>query len=94
MLVRRITSTAARVVPEEAYEDSRNAAQELDLFADPAEEERKERQKQYARKEKALQRAVLAIKEKYGKNAMLRGMNFLPEATAIERNGQVGGHRA
>ena len=92
--VRRITVTAARVVPEEAYEAGKNAAQELDLFADPAAEARKERQRQYAKKEKALQRAVLAIKEKYGKNAMLRGMNFLPGATAIERNGQVGGHRA
>ena len=92
--VRRITVTAARVVSEEAYEAGKNAVQELDLFADPVAEARKERQRQYAKKEKALQRAVLAIKEKYGKNAMLRGMNFLPGATAIERNGQVGGHRA
>ena len=63
------------------------------MFADPEEEKCKERQCQLARKEKSLQQAVLAIKKKYGRNAMLRGMNFLPGATAIERNGQVGGHK-
>ena len=47
--VRRITVTAARVVPEEAYEAGKNAAQELDLFADTAAEARKERQRQYAK---------------------------------------------
>ena len=94
LLVRRITVTAAGLITEGAMTERENGNKELDLFADPAEEQRKERARQYARKEHSLQRAVLAIKEKYGKNAMLRGMSFLPGATAIERNGQVGGHKA
>lgn len=94
LLVRRITVTAAGLISERDWEARKNGNQELDLFADPGEEDRKERQCQLKRNEKSLQQAVLAIKEKYGRNAMLRGMNFLPGATAIERNGQVGGHKA
>ncbi|MBE6103234.1 MAG: DNA methylase [Selenomonas ruminantium] len=94
LLVRRITVTAAGLISERDWEAREDGIQELDLFADPGEEERKERQCQLKRKEKSLQQAVLAIKNKYGRNAMLRGMNFLPGATAIERNGQVGGHKA
>ena len=45
-------------------------------------------------KEKKRQQAVLAIKEKYGKNAILKGTDFLEGATARERNGQIGGHKA
>ncbi len=45
-------------------------------------------------KEKEMQKALLQIKKKYGKNAILKGMNFMDGATTIERNGQVGGHRA
>ena len=94
LLVRRITVTAAELITEEAMREQEKGNQELDLFADPVEEQKKELARQSARKEKSLQQAVLAIKGKYGKNAMLRGMNFLPGATAIERNGQVGGHKA
>ena len=94
LLIRRITVTAAGLITEGTMVERENTNQELDLFADPSEEQRKERARQYARKEHSLQRAVLAIKEKYGKNAMLRGMNLLPGATATERNGQVGGHKA
>ena len=43
--------------------------------------------------ERRRQKAVLAIRKKYGKNAILKGMNYLDGATARERNGQVGGHR-
>ena len=41
-----------------------------------------------------MQEAVLSVKKKYGKNAILRGMNFKEGATAKERNGQIGGHKA
>ena len=94
LLVRRITVTAAELITEETMREQEKGNQELDLFADHVEEKKKELARQSARKEKSLQQAVLAIKGKYGKNAMLRGMNFLPGATAIERNGQVGGHKA
>ena len=41
-----------------------------------------------------MQRAVLALRRKYGKNAVLKGMNLQEGATAISRNGQIGGHKA
>ena len=45
-------------------------------------------------REKKLQETTLAIKKKFGKNAILKGMNLEDGATAISRNGQIGGHRA
>ena len=45
-------------------------------------------------KEKNLQQAILSLKKKYGKNAVLKGMNFKEGATMIDRNGQIGGHKA
>ena len=44
-------------------------------------------------KEHNLQKSILSIKQKYGKNAILKGMNFEDGATAIDRNSQVGGHK-
>ena len=46
------------------------------------------------KKERALQRATLLLQDKYGKNAVLKGMNLIEGGTTIERNGQIGGHRA
>ena len=45
-------------------------------------------------KEKRVQEALVSIKNKYGKNAVLKGMNFYDKATQIKRNGLVGGHNA
>ena len=57
-------------------------------------EKKREQEKAALAKERKLQEAMLAIKGKYGKNAVLKGMNFQEDATARERNGQVGGNRA
>lgn len=57
---------------------------QYDLFTDPAELEREHR----------MQTAMLDIKEKFGKNAILKGMNLQESATTIERNGQIGGHKS
>ena len=46
------------------------------------------------KKERSLQEAMLSVKKKYGKNAMLKGMNLQEGATAMERNSQIGGHKA
>ena len=94
LFVRRVTICACRVIPEkdvvreESYE-------QLDLFTDYEEvqRERKEEDERLA-KEKALQLAELSIKDRYGKNAILKGTNFLDGAMARERNRQVGGHKA
>ena len=89
LLVRRIYITATHVIGErEAETDA--PMEQLDLFTDP-EAQRQEEEK--LQKERRMQEAMLQIKRKYGKNAILKGMNFEEGATARERNRQVGGHR-
>lgn len=91
--VRRMYITAAHVVPER--EKRAPAAQQLDLFSDyGAEAAKREAEEAALEKEKRRQLAVLEIKNKYGKNAILKGKNFEEGATAKERNEQVGGHKA
>ena len=69
--------------------------EQLDLFTDYAAlEEQHQHEKEEFDRERKLQQAVLDIKKRYGKNAVLRGMNFEEGATAIQRNSQIGGHKA
>ncbi|WP_028521756.1 DNA methylase [Ruminococcus flavefaciens] len=90
--VRRITICANRVVPAESV---REEFHQLDFFTDPEEEQRRrEAEERELRRERSLQLAMLDIKERYGKNALLRGANFRDGATARMRNQQIGGHRA
>ena len=88
LLVRRITIAACHVVPEKAAEEP---CEQLDLFTDP---QQQEKEQQRLEKEKRRQQAVIGIKRKYGKNAILKGMNYQEGATTRQRNGQVGGHKA
>lgn len=93
LLVRRMYVVANHVMYERDIK--KDDFVQLDLFSDwdsvQAEQEKKEQEKQ---REKAIQQAMLGIKKKYGKNAILKGLNFEEGATSIERNGQVGGHKA
>lgn len=67
----------------------------MDLFTDYAALEVKKKEVQEERnREKSVQKAVLDIKKKYGKNAVLKGMNLIEGATAVTRNRQIGGHKA
>ena len=94
LLVRRITLTANRVVVENSAK-KQDTFEQMDLFTDYAKREAEEKKEQQElEKEKKLQRAMLDIKKKYGKNAVLKGMNLQEGATARNRNGQIGGHRA
>ena len=94
LLIRRLTITALDVKSEEAAKSTEKEEQ-LDLFADYEKIKKEEEEEQEARdREKKLQKTALFIKEKFGKNAILRGMNFEEGATARERNKQIGGHRA
>ena len=95
LLVRRINVTANHVVEERADMVKQDAFEQLNLFTDYGllEEKRKEEQ-QVLEREKQMQKAVLNLKKRYGKNAILKGMNFKEGATAIERNRQIGGHKA
>lgn len=90
LLIRRITIAANHTISGERVPSSAPYEQ-LDLFTDIAAEDART---QTLDQEKRLQQALLSIKKKYGKNAILKGMNFEEGATAITRNGQVGGHKA
>ena len=69
--------------------------EQLDLFTDyEAEEKKRHALEQSMKKERKIQDAALEIKKKFGRNAVLRGMNFLEGATMQERNLQIGGHKA
>ena len=91
LLVRRATIAACHVIAQDAV---KKEPKQLDLFADTEESEKQRKKAEARRKEKQLQKAILQIQKKYGKNAVLKGTNFLEGATMKERNNQVGGHRA
>ncbi len=94
LLVRRVYLTANHVEDESAV-PAGPVNEQLDLFTDYEALERKRREEAEAlEKEKKLQQAVLDIKKKFGKNAVLRGMNLQEGATARQRNEQIGGHKA
>lgn len=93
-LVRRI-SIGANHVADESMVRNEPVFEQLDLFTDYAALKREKEEKETElQKERKLQQAMLCIKKKYGKNAILKGMNLLEGATAMERNRQIGGHRA
>lgn len=94
LLVRRITITANRVIDEKAAQ-RKDEYQQLDLFTDYKAEEVRQREEQTElEREKRMQKAMLDIKHKFGKNAILKGMNLQEGATAKDRNSQIGGHKA
>lgn len=80
---------------DEASAPDKRAFEQLDLFTDyAAEQERRDREAAELEREKRMQKAILDIKERFGKNAILKGMNLQEGATMKDRNGQIGGHRA
>ena len=94
LTVRRLNITATHVISEEEAQQTDTPVQ-LDLFTDYAALERqKEEERQRLDREHRLQEARLAITQKFGKNAILKGLNFEDGATQKERNQQIGGHRA
>ncbi|MBQ1585446.1 MAG: DNA methylase, partial [Muribaculaceae bacterium] len=94
LLIRRINLTANHVV-NEASVRQHEPPQQLDLFTNYEEVERKRKEEREAlEKERRMQEARLAIKRRFGKNAILKGLNFEEGATAKERNAQIGGHKA
>lgn len=90
LLVRRVNIVACHVLREQDAPKAGDMVQ-LDLFAPVENLEKREQQRQ---REKRRQQAVIEIKKKYGKNAILKGMNLEEGATARNRNAQIGGHKA
>ena len=95
LVIRRLNLTTNHVVSEATVSAQDHAPQQLDLFTDyeALEKQRQEEQAQLD-KERRMQEVQLKIKKRFGKNAILRGLNFEEGATAKERNEQIGGHRA
>lgn len=94
LLIRRINITANKLVDEHTVTND-DAYEQLDFFTD-YEAVKKQREKEEAdlERERHMQEAMLNIKKKYGKNAILKGMNLQEGATAKDRNAQIGGHKA
>lgn len=94
--VRRVTVTACKLLTEsdaKQYESGRT--EQLSFFDNPNEiQERREREQAELDKERKCQETILEIRKKYGKNAILKGVNYEEGATTKERNGQIGGHKA
>ena len=94
LLVRRLNITAGRVLHEGAQEREKQPVQ-LELFVDYEAQKKENARKEAAqKKERKVQEALLDIKKRFGKNAILKGLNFEEGATAKERNQQIGGHKA
>ena len=94
LLVRRLNLTTGHVVYENEVKNKPQIVQ-LDLFGDyEAEEQRMKEESEQLKKERKLQETTLQIKKRFGKNALLKGLNFQDGATARERNEQIGGHKA
>ena len=94
LLVRRFYLTATRVADERSAPDKK-AFEQMDLFTDyAASQERKAEESAELEREKKVQRTMLDIKRRFGKNAILKGMNLEEGATAKERNNMIGGHRS
>ena len=94
LLVRRLYLTANNLISESEKKE-KTVFEQLDLFTDyTALEKQQTKEKERLERERKMQQAVLDIKKKFGKNAILKGMNLQEGATTQERNKQIGGHKA
>lgn len=94
LLVRRVNISMNHVV-EEASMENDSMGEQLDLFTDyQALQEKQAKEAAELAREKMKQKAILSISKKYGKNAILKGMNLEAGARTVERNNQIGGHQA
>ena len=95
LLIRRMNISVNRLILESEVKDTSSGSEQLSIFVDYEEEERKRAEEDAAlKREKQMQTAIIDIKKRYGKNAILKGMNLEEGATAKDRNSQIGGHKA
>lgn len=93
LLIRRITIALEHVIPEDEIPET--SYEQMDLFTDyPALEAKKEEEKKEHMKERRVQEALLSIRERFGSDAVIRGLNLREGATGLERSKQIGGHKA
>lgn len=94
LLIRKINISVNNLVDEQSVKQDDGFVQ-LDFFTDySAAQKQKEQEEKDLEREKRMQQAMLGIKKKFGKNAVLKGMNLEQGATAKDRNAQIGGHKA
>lgn len=94
LLVRRVSISANHVISESEGKDNQSYEQ-LDLFTDYEElRKKREHEQQELKKERAIQETTINLRNKFGKNAVLKGANLQEGATTKDRNSQIGGHRA
>ena len=91
--VRRMYIVANHIIPETDSVKS-DSGRQLNLFSDYAFCEEQRLRMEAEKKEKAIQRTIIGLKKRFGKNAVLKGMNLFEGATTVERNSQIGGHKA
>ena len=95
LLIRRLNIAANHVIDEASAPKPNAGFEQLDLFTDYADREAEQKKEaEELERERKMQRAVLTIRKKYWKNAILKGMNLEEGATAKDRNEQIGGHKA
>ena len=94
LFIRRVTLAANHLI-EESQTAEEGQFEQLDLFTDytALEKERNEEEERFSR-ERRLQEAILSVKKRFGKNAVLKGTSLQEGSTAVERNSQIGGHKA
>lgn len=93
LLIRRVNLAVCNLIPEDEIPEDKPV--QMDMFTDYEALEREQKETRAAEeKERKLQRVTLAMQDKFGKNAILKGMNLVEGGTTIERNGQIGGHKA
>lgn len=95
LLIRRLNISATHIIPEAEKASRERPFEQLNLFSDyTTGDAEKEKHDAELKRERRMQDAIIKIKDKFGKNAILKGMNFEDGATAKDRNAQIGGHKA
>ena len=94
LLIRRVNISANHIISENLI-FNKNEYEQIEFFTDYMQiEKNKKQEEKDLKKERAIQEATIEIKDKYGKNAIMKGYNLCEGATTIERNKQIGGHKA
>lgn len=96
LLIRRLTLSVNRLLPEDIAKQKQNRQEvQLDLFTDyDALERQQHAEEEEFAKERRRQEAVIKLRKQFGKNAILKGLNYADGATQRKRNQQIGGHKA
>ncbi|MBQ7504827.1 MAG: DNA methylase [Ruminococcus sp.] len=92
LLVRRMYIVANHITTEDEI-NTAGSSEQMNLF-DGVFAEEKEHEEDALRRERAIQKTILRLHKRFGKNSVLKGMNLKEAATSIERNSQIGGHKA